>query len=97
MFRPLAGPVHHTEGHLMDHQSDKASTSFALMPALAKLASMELRARRRRSSSDQPNASLHNAYSPSRLAPSRAGSSVLMETTTPARRSRSIGWSSIVG
>jgi hypothetical protein len=40
-----------------------------LTPAPAKLASIELRARSRRSSSDQPNAWLHSAYSPSRLAP----------------------------
>lgn len=74
-----------------DHQRDRAWISFALMSTFAKLASIELRARARRTSSDQPNALLQSAYSPSKLAPSNTGSSVLIDSTTPARRSRSIG------
>src|SRR5215510_10069556 len=75
------------------HQRAKASVRRALTSAFAKLASIDVLATALTMSSDQPNAVLHSAYSPSRLAPSKAGSSVLTDTSTPARRSRSMGCS----
>jgi hypothetical protein len=79
------------------HQDASAAIKLALTSALAKLASIDVRANARTSSSVQPNASLHSAYSPTRLAPSSTGSSVLIDTATPARRRRSIGCCAMPG
>ena len=72
------------------HFASSASRS-RFMATDAKLASIEVRATDRMSSADQSNAAAHDSYSPASVTPSKAGSSVLTETGTPARRRRSIG------
>ena len=63
----------------------------------AKLASIEVRAVSQITVSPQEKALATRAYSRGRSVPIRLGSSVFIETRTPARTSRSIGCSAIEG